>query len=90
MMSFRLEILVKKTTYVRWKPKFRLAEDKRSVFMTESVKKLCKYEAFEHKSPEAMYAVLIRAIRKVGLKIAKRPARRYSRDKPQKLKRLAR
>ena len=89
MLTLRLEHQVKKTAYVRWKPKFRLAEDKRRVFTTELDKELCEYEVFERKSPEAMYAELIRVIGKVGLMMAKRPAKRYSRRKPHKLKRLA-
>ena len=62
MMSFRLDIPVKKSTYERWQPKFSLSDEKKNVFAVGLDKELCDYSVFEDKSPKAMYAELHKKI----------------------------
>ena len=66
-----------KDGYQRWEPKFAVTEDKRGVFGARLHEELCDFSVFNRKSQEGMYAEFMRAIDKVGLSVAKSPARRY-------------
>ena len=76
-MTYQLKHPFKKDKYHRWEPKFSIADSKKDVFSRMLEKELCDYTMFERKTPEGMYAELLRAMEKVGLSVAKKQPGRF-------------